>query len=476
MNYNDMNENIMSNDHHARAQEILEESFDDIEMDGYLDYSDESEIVEEEEDFAEIEEPLNVEDDAEDVSVSDKDWINNGFGKKYDGEFDRKKAVVLFNTMEPNLEKNQMEAIRYATFFARHGINDAKNYIVSIIQHPEACASTEVHKYAQTSFFLFFRNYVRKSVEAFYEKQLLSGSDKVERYKDAQMECFTALLNNINGFDNEKGQLTTYFKNHILGALNTYEANRKGRKSKGTLSVDATVERCRQSLLRRGVQPNARLIALETGLSVNQVLVSLKRLEGENTSISADSEGGKYAAGKAEQSLFESPEKAYIANEQKSQINEMLEILTDTERAVLLAMTGLEQIGNTFIESEHDDDDSLLKISKVLGIQSNDVKRIYNDAVQKLRAANGIENSRDRLLSGRSMTFSKDKRDDIVDEYINDFSEIFDIEKYKPGKKYKKGDFVSHNNVFYKSLADENEAELSDEKFWEISSNSKKSA
>ena len=118
----------------------------------------------------------------------------------------------------------------------------------------------------------------------------------------------------------------------------------------------------------------------------------------------------------------------------------------------------------------------MLKISKVLGIQSNDVKRIYNDAVQKLRAANGIENSRDRLLSGRSMTFSKDKRDDIVDEYINDFSDIFDIEKYKPGKKYNKGDFVSHNNVFYKSLTDDNEAELSDEKFWEISSNNKKSA
>ena len=301
----------------------------------------------------------------------------------------QKKAKELFNTVYPDLEKNQIESIRYATFFARHGNNEAKNYIVSIIQHPETCASTgkdSVYDLAQTSLYLFFRNYVRKCIETFYAKQIISNSSRYEKLKEAPNACFVAILANINSYDSEKGQLTTFFKNHILGALNEYEAESRSRQSKQTLAIDSKVSRTQTNMLNKGVVPNTRLVALESNLSVNQVIISQTRIKAENTSISADSEDGRYAAGKVKQTIFESPEKAFLENEEKNELRDMLEILSETERSVLLAVNGLEQIGNTFIEAEYDEDDSLIKIARYLGIKSNDVKTSKNQVLSQSSA------------------------------------------------------------------------------------------
>ena len=471
MNYKDITENINITDHQIRAREIAEESYDDIEEDGYMDYTDEVDLDEDEtEEYYEPIDVLNV-SEHDDIAVIDKDWVNNGLNKKYEGSFDKKKAEELFNSTGSDIKNDQIESIRYATYFARKGNNDAKNFIVSIMQQKDKCVSGYVYNLAQTSFYLFFRNYVRKSVEAFYDKQMLSGSDKADRYQDAMNECFAMLLGNISTYDSNKGQLTTYFKNYILGALNEWEAHRKSRPSKGTMATDKIVGGMRNKLIAEGISnPSPRLIALKADISVNAVLNSLQRIESENTAISTDSEGGQFATGKTEQKLFESPEKAFIHQEEHSYIMDMLDILTETEKAVLLAMNGLEQIGSTLLESEHDDDDSIIKIARYLGIKSNDVKRIYTDAIQKIRAANGIKNKKDRLLSGRTMTFAKDKRDDIAAEYIDDLSDIFDIEKYNKTKTYKKGDCVAYNNVFYTSLRDDNDKELDNEKFWVITS------
>ena len=69
-------------DQHMRAQELAEESFDDIEIDGYLDYEEETASEEDDHDIEYVED-IDIDDTVNEETVAaDKDWVNNGLNKK----------------------------------------------------------------------------------------------------------------------------------------------------------------------------------------------------------------------------------------------------------------------------------------------------------------------------------------------------------------------------------------------------------
>lgn len=471
-----------------RMQQMMEESFDNIEEDGYYSYSDEDVETdnETEEMYAVDNDNKNTDsetNDFDELSITEKDWAKAGLNKEYKGTFNNNIALNMFYDNSSDLEKNQFEAIKYASYFARRGNNEAKNFVISIIQHPETCVSSEVSNLAKTSFVLFFRNYVRTETGSFYSRQVLESHDKNDRFQDAMQECMAEIFANINVYDPKKsGAPTTYFKRVILGALNNYEAKRKGRVSKGTLPIDAKVSKMETKLKNEGKNANANMIAYYLNVSVTQVLESQARIRGENTAISADSESGKYAAGIVKQNIYNTPEKNAIAKEKKEELLKLLDVLTDEEKKVLLATEGIELVEDEFIESEGEDSDTLHRIATRLGLDANKVKEIRNTAIQKIRTAQGVESKTDRLLSGRSIIFSKDHRDEDVAEFLDDITAIFDLEKWSEDKKYdyKIGDQITDSNgVTYTCIKNTDERnELKDEdvsisnnRFWSIKEN-----
>lgn len=90
---------------------------------------------------------------------SKNDWKKYGLDKKYEGEFSLEKAYTLYFDMDDNgnlKESSQKEAICYATYFARNGNDDAKNFIIcDVINREETAASMTIRELAFNAFYLF---------------------------------------------------------------------------------------------------------------------------------------------------------------------------------------------------------------------------------------------------------------------------------------------------------------------------------
>ncbi len=142
---------------YSTFNELKEDSFDDIEEDGYMDYGnddieneceDDDEFEDEDDDdmpASTLKEAVaNKKEDEkfETFSHTKEDWINAGLGKEYPGQkYENEHALALFSSDD---ERFQREAIRYASYFAYKNNNDAKNFIVHVIQSPSLCASHEI--------------------------------------------------------------------------------------------------------------------------------------------------------------------------------------------------------------------------------------------------------------------------------------------------------------------------------------------
>ena len=191
-------------------EELYERKYD-VETeeypDEYLYYNEDKEDVSDDYDFYmsdseqfEEEDDYNEEEFVE--NNNDSDWSIDGLDKTYPNEeFDIKKCQDLYFSFKDDSsefdEKNQCEAVRYANYFAKKGDDNAKSFIVSVIQK----GSGEAARIAGNSLNLFLRNYVRHEVERFYARLPISDADRCDRCPEAIQECFVYICKQIHNYD-----------------------------------------------------------------------------------------------------------------------------------------------------------------------------------------------------------------------------------------------------------------------------------
>lgn len=187
-------------------------------------YYDKDDVFDNQDEYDDYEDELidNKEDDYQNTTNYEKikpkedstsDWQLYGLNKSYKNDsFSLTKANYLIK--EEKIESNK-EAIRYATYFAKNKNNDAKNFIINIINSDNEFPNV-ISDMAKTAFWLIFRNYVRVEVEKFYDKQSISLLEKSQRIGDAIQQCFIYIFSNLKRYDSEKGRISTFFSSKVL--------------------------------------------------------------------------------------------------------------------------------------------------------------------------------------------------------------------------------------------------------------------
>ncbi len=394
---------------------------DDID-DEYEDHYNDELLEDEAED--ETENETETIENGDDLS----DWSIDGLDKTYDDkDFDLGKAQIMLYSLNDKGEvdiKTQREAVRYANFFAKKGSDEAKNFIVSVIQKKkENWIAPETVSIACNSFVLFFRNYVRREIEKHYIRQPISATERFMRVQESVQECFAYIMEHIDRFDPSKGKITTLFNGRILrGITMEYEAKRKGRGSKQTMKIDKIVANAQKDLATAGITPTVRQIAMHTGKNVDVIINSKIRMAAENTMKTIDDPDFNNTGGKTAQSQFVQPERSVINKEETSNLVASIEKLPDIEKTVFLLMEGFQLEDGDLVET---DVKNAPDVAESLNIKPNEVRHHYNMAQRKLKnmITNRKEKPHDKLLSGRFMTFNTEEKDDT--EAIEDIVAIF---------------------------------------------------
>lgn len=392
-------------------------------------YYDKDDVFDNQDEYDDYEDELidNEEDDYQNTTNYEKikpkedstsDWQLYGLNKSYKNDsFSLTKANYLIK--EEKIESNK-EAIRYATYFAKNKNNDAKNFIINIINSDNEFPNV-ISDMAKTAFWLIFRNYVRVEVEKFYDKQSISLLEKSQRIGDAIQQCFIYIFSNLKRYDSEKGRISTFFSSKVLrGSILEYEAQRKGRASKHTMRVDKATVNAIDELEKQGINANSAIIARLINKSVNEVQISKARIHAENTMSNYDSTLINKEGIWGKSTDFDSPEKKYINNENKMEIVKSLEILSNDEREYLLASLGICYKDGVLEETNP------LKpyeIEKSTGVDKNKIQQIINIAIKKLQKHYKIKsNTNNELLSGKGLLFN----DDAIDKSLYDIIDIRD--------------------------------------------------
>ncbi len=417
--------------------EFLEEAYDSIDEAGYRDYDEDNEydgfIIEDEDNSSPFDdENILIKDEeepcGEDYLVDEEEplssWSVYGLDKSYEGEFEISHAVELFGEYDIDY---QLEAIRYATFYAKNRNVEAQNFIVMIIQM-KSSVDAKVHELALTAFTLFFRNYVRVQCQKYYSRmEFPNDYERLLRTSEAVEECFVMILEDIYDYDSNKGRLSTFFSNRILGSIATFEAKRRGRASKQTMGIDKKVSKIETELISRGIKPTARRIALEMeDKNVERIFNSVARLEAENTMLSIEADQSKMGiCNKVEQARFDKPEEAYLKGETSSELMAVISTLSNLERDILLRMNNMILRNGTIIDAPENEVGDIYAIARDLDMKSGEVKRIYTNVVMRIKNEYNVHNGNDKLLEGRSMIFASREKDDEVNSFLNDIVEIF---------------------------------------------------
>lgn len=416
-------------------EELYERKYD-VETeeypDEYLYYNEDKEDVSDDYDFYmsdseqfEEEDDYNEEEFVE--NNNDSDWSIDGLDKTYPNEeFDIKKCQDLYFSFKDDSsefdEKKQCEAVRYANYFAKKGDDNAKNFIVSVIQK----GSGEAARIAGNSLNLFLRNYVRHEVERFYARLPISDADRCDRCPEAIQECFVYICKQIHNYDPSKGKITTFFCSKIIyGIVSEYEAKRRGRKSKQTMKVDKVVSNAYKELVAEGYQnPTIRQLSMKTGKNVEAIMNSRARIVAENTMVAFDStDPGNPVSLKKNQSTYDNPEEYAERKDHIEALIKKLDSLSDLERELFLASNGLCIENGEIVECNTK---SMAVLSEEYDMKVNEVKHTINTATRKLKNRILMDSGKeidkhDKLLSGRKILFindEKDKEDDGLDDII----------------------------------------------------------
>ena len=370
-------------------------------------------------------------------------------------DFDLTKAYELYCEYDIDedthkAEKKQLEAIAYALPFARTGNNEAKNFIVMIIQKEESNATPEVGKAAMDAFGKFFVNYVRTQCEADLKAKAIDNAAEASLYSNIEQaidEAFATLSYDIMNYDPTKATLTTWAKPRIKDGITNMIAKSRGRKSKTTIQVDKNVSAVQKSLLEKGITPDARLIAIRSGYSIEQVNKSLSRMQSENQSVSMDAE--EFTETNKMPQDFKTPEQQILLKEQAASLSNAWNLLTPLEQQVVSLRNGLDIDAKTgVIYNDNSARDvtngsyglSITAIAKELDISEFEVRRAELSGYRKMKNKikdDGIDREgqkEDSLLKGRNVIFSKNRSDSDIAEIIDDIIEIVDT-SYLPGNE-----------------------------------------
>lgn len=424
-------------DYYDEIDDELTDDFDNYELDNdKSDYDDSKYNETESEDSEYFDSDADSEDEyqeearnntEENLKESKKtDWSRYGLDKKYgDKKFDINKANQLFYTFKENSDyeldtESQIESIRYATYYAARNDNDAKNFVISIIQNKNVDA--EVENVAKYAFWLFFRNYVRVEITKFYNKQTINDYEKMLRITDALQQCFLYIFEHIDGYNPSIAKINTYFNNQVIrGAVLEWEALRKGRSSKQTMRIDKLIAKAQRECKEMGIEPTNAILANMSGRSFNEVQTALARMNAENTLSTYDTPDVNNKGG-ASSETFMSPENKILEAENTKELIQKLNILKKEDREVLLMSLGLIVIDDTL---ESVQPLSNKDIATKMGLSSERIQQIINTSIRTLQKSYNVKSRRgDNLISGKGLFFESDADDFGDSDSLNDIVDI----------------------------------------------------
>lgn len=378
-------------------------------------------------------------------------------------DFDLDKAVNIFyesllfdsedNKQENLIYKKQLESIKYAESYARLGNNDAKRFIISLAQGKEGTvgefATDQIKRDAFNSIQYFFGNYIKtQCINKFTAANPNATFGEMEDdVNGAVNSVWIEITNDFQSYDPAIAEFSTWARGRIMGGIQNYIAEKKGRKSKTTLQIDKTVFNANKQLKEEGIiNPSTVLIAQKAGLSVETVKNSLIRMETENKTLSIENmytnnENDGYkelnigeTMSPISEDLF-SPEKQLMIKERRQTLIDAIHLLSKEEKQVLSLYQGF-CFDNDEISSSVDNKTlSISEISELLNLSENKVVNLYSNALNKLKNQIEKENSdvnkkdsndRDLFLTKRTMLFSNTKEDDDLLLIINSIEDIID--------------------------------------------------
>lgn len=419
--------------------EIKDDLYDDYDYYDEIgaDFDDSNDDLHEDEesdmdnDYQE-EEELEVSESSTEVSTQ-SDWERYGLNKTYsDAQFDINKANSLLYTFKTDVDssssdfdvfdsKSQIEAIRYATYFAKRNDNDAKNFIIDVIQkadkgqfESDPGSVGDVAKYA---FWLIFRNYVRVEIKKFYLHQGITEYERSKRMGDALQHCFAYIFEHIDDFNPSIAKINTFFSSIVIrGVVLDWEALRKGRPSKQTMRTDKLTANAIEECKEQGINPSTAVIASLINKSYNEVQTSRARMRAENTMSTYDVPNLNNKGGYATSETFTPPEQKMLEKENTKELIDNLSTLTDQERELLFMHLGITCNGKELYDAQPLDSTA---IEKLTGIDKDTIQRTINMAMKKLKKKYHVKAKRGNdLLSGRGLVFEQ-KEDNFLDDIID---------------------------------------------------------
>lgn len=349
--------------------------------------------------------------------------------------------------------KKQLEAIKYAEKFARKGNKDAKRFILILAQGKKDTlgefVTKENRRDAYNAVQAFFGNFVKtQCIKKFkISNPNATYSEMDEDVNGAVNSAWAEIANDFMSYNPDIAEFSTWARGRIIGGIQNYLAEKKGRKSKTTLQIDKRVYNTIEELKDEGVfSPSTALIAQKLGVSTETVKNSLLRMETENTLLSIDSlytrddqDGYKElnigeTLSPMSEDLF-SPEKQYDLKERRQILSKAIQLLSNEEKYVLELYQGIYLDGQGISSTIDEKRLSIIDISKKLNIPENKVVKLYSNALNKMKSFIERETNedfgrnleeKDNFLSERTMTFAKSSEDDDLLEIIQSIDDIKD--------------------------------------------------
>lgn len=361
------------------------------------------------------------------------DWQNFGFNKKYKGDFDIEKAIMLLYTSDENGnadEKSQKEAISYAVYFARKNVDAAKNFIVcNCINDNSGLVSDDVKDFAFSGFYLFFRNYLRNAVEHHYNK--LTKSANLEKRKDAIQHLWNYVLETIKDFDPNIAKLNTFYSFVILeGEIQQFDINQTGQKiSRPTYNFFSKVSTVMSEIEARKETPSLDYVTLCFNEKYNSdkkpeaIKNAMEWVISQNSLISIDSEEGENELKSQSQHVFANPEKEFIKKEKSVKISNVIKLLTPLQQQILLLKYGMaiDNMGNLYDTGECFSNN---EISRELNVSEAIILSEYKIIENVFRNSYFHEERVDKFLSGRTPIFTEEENEFDLKEFLSGVDDI----------------------------------------------------
>lgn len=357
---------------------------------------DDEELLEFEDDDDNDEDDI-VLDECDEDKILEQTLVFDG---ELDDKFDLNKAQAMFNE---DKESSKIRAIKYAYQYAHsmrkdNNKEDAKRFIVDIVRDKTIYMNVkkkldknaseediyaairsefpddfenikktmslpkEIRDTADTAFFFFFRNYLRRIVVKYYSIIDLAADERHMREDEALQELWAQTYHMLERYDN-RFSLTTYINKTILrGTITALDARRRhitGNRDKSELAAAYIVARKRleQKLLReptdtevfeelQRTKPGKFATLGKLSQIIDYVNIENNIQSDATKSLLTDDDDSLAITDAVSQNVFPEPERDAIETEINDALYSALSFLSEVERAAILLLNGLEMINN----------------------------------------------------------------------------------------------------------------------------------